>query len=78
MIGAIVAAALVWFTITALNAPGRREDPGVTVIMDGVGAAALEVAPFVFVLRMLLTQAVARNVEAAQLQTELGQVIRCR
>ncbi|NEE10205.1 DUF2975 domain-containing protein, partial [Streptomyces sp. SID7499] len=28
IIGAIVAAALVWFAVTALNAPGQRDDPG--------------------------------------------------
>ena len=33
MIGAIAAAALVWFAITLINAPGQRDDPGVTLIM---------------------------------------------
>jgi len=33
MIGAIVSAALGWFAVTALNAPGKRDDPGATVIM---------------------------------------------
>ena len=75
MIGAIVAAALVWFAVTALNAPGQREDPGVTVIMGGVGVAILGVALIVLVLRMLLAQAVARDVEAAQMQAELDEVI---
>ncbi len=41
VIGAIVAAALVWFAVTALNAPGQRDDPGVTVIMGGIGLAIL-------------------------------------
>ncbi|HEV7627407.1 MAG TPA: DUF2975 domain-containing protein, partial [Streptomyces sp.] len=63
VIGAIVAAALVWFAVTALNAPGQRADPGVTVIMGGVGLAILGVALIVLVLRMLLAQAVARDVE---------------
>ncbi|MEV1068810.1 DUF2975 domain-containing protein [Streptomyces sp. NPDC050263] len=75
VIGAIVAAALVWFTVTALNAPGQRDDPGVTVIMGGVGLAVLGVALIVLVLRMLLAQAVARDVEAAQMQAELNEVI---
>jgi hypothetical protein len=75
VIGAIVAAALVWFTVTALNAPGQRDDPGVTVIMAGIGVAILGVALLVLVLRMLLAQAVARDVEAAQLQAELDEVI---
>ncbi|WYB30511.1 DUF2975 domain-containing protein [Streptomyces sp. SM1P] len=75
IIGAIVAAALVWFTVTALNAPGQRDDPGVTVIMGGVGLAILGVALIVLVLRMLLAQAVARDVEAAEMQAELDEVI---
>ncbi|MFE9820045.1 DUF2975 domain-containing protein [Streptomyces sp. NBC_00236] len=75
MIGAIVAAALVWFTVTAVNAPGQRDDPGVTVIMGGVGVAILGVALIVHVLRMLLAQALARDVEAAQMQAELDEVI---
>ncbi|WP_405816599.1 DUF2975 domain-containing protein [Streptomyces sp. NBC_01390] len=75
VIGAIVAAALLWFTVTAVNAPGQRDDPGVTVIMGGVGLAILGVALIVLVLRMLLTQAVARDVEAARMQAELDEVI---
>ena len=75
VIGAIVAAALVWFTVTAINAPGQRDDPGVTLIMGGIGVAILGVALIVLVLRMLLAQAVARDAEAAQLQAELDDVI---
>ena len=75
IIGAIVAAALVWFAVTALNAPGQRDDPGVTLIMSGIGVAILGVALIVLVLRMLLAQAVARDVEAAQMQAELDEVI---
>ena len=75
IIGAIVAAALVWFAVTAVNAPGQRADPGVTLIMGGIGLAILGVALIVLVLRALLAQAVARDVEAAQMQAELDQVI---
>jgi hypothetical protein len=75
VIGAIVAAALVWFAVTVLNAPGQRADPGVTLIMGGVGVAILGVALIVLLMRMLLAQAVARDVEAAQLQAELDEVI---
>ncbi|MET8076882.1 DUF2975 domain-containing protein [Streptomyces sp. NPDC005303] len=75
VIGAIVAAALVWFAVTIVNAPGQRDDPGVTVIMGGVGVAILGVALIVLVLRMLLAQAVARDAEASQMQAELAEVI---
>ncbi|MCW2869307.1 MAG: transrane transport protein [Streptomyces oryziradicis] len=51
VIGAIVAAALVWFAVTVLNAPGQRADPGVTGIMGGVGMTFLGVALIVLVLR---------------------------
>ncbi|MET9842951.1 DUF2975 domain-containing protein, partial [Streptomyces virginiae] len=70
-----LAAALLWFAVTAVNAPGQREDPGVTVIMGGIGLAILGVALIVLVLRMLLTQAVARDGEAAQMRAELDEVI---
>ena len=75
MIGAIVAAALVWFAVTAVNAPGQREDPGVTIIMGGIGVAILGVALMVLVLRTLLAQAVARDVEATRMRAELDDVI---
>ncbi|MEU5029265.1 DUF2975 domain-containing protein [Streptomyces milbemycinicus] len=75
VIGAVVAAALVWFAVTVINAPRQRDDPGVTVIMGGVGVAILGVALIVLLLRMLLAQAVARDVEAAQMQAELDEVI---
>jgi hypothetical protein len=75
VIGAIVAAALVWFAVTIINAPGQRDDPGVSVIMAGIGLAILGVALIVFVLRQLLAQAVARDIEAAQLRSELDEVI---
>ncbi|MFE0203643.1 DUF2975 domain-containing protein [Streptomyces sp. NPDC058985] len=75
VIGAFVGAALLWFAITIINAPGQRDDPGVTVIMGGIGVAILGVALIVLVLRMLLAQAVARDVEASQMQAELDEVI---
>jgi Protein of unknown function (DUF2975) len=75
IIGAIVAAALVWFAVTILNAPGQRDDPGVTAIMGGIGLAILGVALLVLVLRTLLAQAVARDVEAARMRAELDKVI---
>ena len=75
IIGAIVAAALVWFAVTIINAPGQRADPGVSVIMAGIGLGLLGVALIVYLLRTLLAQAVARDVEATQLRAELDEVI---
>jgi hypothetical protein len=73
--GAIVAVALVWFAVTAVNAPGQRDDPGVTLIMGGIGLGVLGVALVVFVLRTLLAQAVARDGEARRMRAELDEVI---
>jgi hypothetical protein len=75
VIGAIVAAALLWFAVTIINAPGQRDDPGVSLIMGGIGVAILGVALIVLLLRMLLAQAVARDGEATQLRAELDEVI---
>ena len=75
VIGSIVAAALVWFAVTAVNAPGQRADPGVSVIMAGIGLGLLGVALIVYLLRTLLAQALARDVEATQLRAELDEVI---
>jgi len=75
VIGSIVSASLVWFAVTIINAPGQRADPGVTAIMGGIGLAILGVALIVLVLRMLLAQAVARDVQATQMQAELDEVI---
>jgi low affinity Fe/Cu permease len=43
--------------------------------MGGIGVAILAVALIVLVLRTLLAQAVARDVEAAQMQAELDEMI---
>jgi hypothetical protein len=75
LIGAIVTAALGWFAVTVINAPGQRDDPGVTAIMGGIGVGILGVALIVLVLRTLLAQAVARDAEATQLQAKLAEMI---
>jgi DUF2975 family protein len=75
VIGAIVAVGLLWFAVTIVNAPGQRDDPGVTLIMGGIALAILGVALIVLVLRMLLVQAVAREGEAVRLRAELDEVI---
>ncbi|MFE7647163.1 DUF2975 domain-containing protein [Streptomyces phaeoluteigriseus] len=75
VIGAFVAAALLMFTLGVLLAPGEAVAPGVVLLIGGAVMAILGVALVVLVLRMLLAQAVARDVEAAQLQAELAEVI---
>ncbi|MFD5269515.1 DUF2975 domain-containing protein [Streptomyces sp. NPDC058335] len=75
VIGAFVAAALLMFTLGVLLAPGEAVAPGIVLLIGGAVMAILGVALVVLVLRMLLAQAVARDVEAAQLQAELAEVI---
>jgi hypothetical protein len=75
VIGAMVAAALLVFALAVILAPGEAVPPGVILLMCGVVMTVLGVALIVLVLRMLLAQAVARDVEAAQMQAELDEVI---
>ncbi|WP_081238776.1 DUF2975 domain-containing protein [Streptomyces viridosporus] len=75
VIGAFVAAALLVFTLGVLLAPGEAVAPGVVLLLGGVGLAVLGVALVVLVLRMLLAQAVARDVEASRMRAELAEVI---
>ncbi len=75
VIGAFVAAALLVFALGALLAPGEAVAPGVVLLIGGAGLAVLGVALIVLVLRMLLAQAVARDVEASRMQAELAEVI---
>ena len=75
VIGAIVAAALLLFALGTVLAPNDPVPPGIVLLIGGAGVAVLGVALVVVVLRMLLTQAVARDVEAARMRAELEEVI---
>ncbi|MER7107244.1 DUF2975 domain-containing protein [Streptomyces sp. NPDC000229] len=75
VIGAFVAASLVVFALAVVLAPGEAVAPGVVLLVCGASLAVLGVALIVLVLRMLLGQAVARDVEAARMQAELDEVI---
>ncbi|MFJ3875943.1 DUF2975 domain-containing protein [Streptomyces sp. NPDC090077] len=73
VIGAFVAADLLVFS-AFLVARAQMEPPGV-LFLGGVGIGLIGVALIVLVLRMLLAQAVARDVQAAHMQAELDEVI---
>ncbi len=75
VIGAFVAAALLVFALGGVLASGEVVSLGVVALLGGVGLAVFGVALIVLVLRMLLAQAVARDVEASQLGAELAEVI---
>ena len=73
--GAVVAASLLTFSLGALLAPGEAVAPGIVLLIGGLGVMVAGGALIVLVLRMLLAQAVARDAEADQLQSELDEVI---
>ncbi|MFG2680246.1 DUF2975 domain-containing protein [Streptomyces sp. NPDC048392] len=75
VIGAFVAAALLVFALAVVLAPGEAVAPGIVLLLCGVVVAVLGVALIVLVLRMLLAQAVARDIEAARMRAELAEVI---
>lgn len=72
--GAISVAALLMFSIAVLLAPGDVA-PGVVLLICGAALMIGGVALVVLVMRTLLAQAVARDVEAAGLRAELDEVI---
>ncbi|MEU3196436.1 DUF2975 domain-containing protein [Streptomyces sp. NPDC006996] len=75
VIGAFATAALLVFALGTLLAPGEAVAPGMVLLVGGVGLAVLGIALVVLVLRMLLAQAVARDVEASLMRAELAGVI---
>ncbi len=75
VIGAFVAAALLVCALGVVLAPGEAVAPGIVLMLGGVVVAVLGVALVVLVLRMLLAQAVARDIEAARMRAELAEVI---
>jgi hypothetical protein len=75
VIGAVAAASLLTFGLGVLLAPGEAVAPGVVLLIGGAGVLVAGIALIVLVMRMLLAQAVARDVEANHLQAELDEVI---
>lgn len=75
IIGAIAAASLLTFAIAVTLAPGEAVAPGVVGLVCGAALVVAGVALVVLVLRMLLAQAVAIDVRAHHLQSELDEVI---
>ena len=72
--GAIAVAAVLMFGIAVILAPGDIA-PGVVLLICGAALMIGGVALVVLVMRTLLDQAVARDVEAAGLRAELDEVI---
>ena len=72
--GAIAFAAVLVFGIAVILAPGETA-PGIVLLICGAALMIGGVALVVLVMRALLAQAVARDVEATQLRSELDEVI---
>ncbi len=73
--GAMATGAALMFGMACVLAPGEAAAPGVVLIICGVSLAIFGVALVTLVLRALLGQALARDVEAKHLQSELDVVI---
>ncbi|MFI2566116.1 DUF2975 domain-containing protein [Paenarthrobacter sp. NPDC018779] len=71
---AVSLGALVVFSVAVLLAPGDIA-PGVVLLVCGAALMVGGVALLVLVLRTLLAQAVARDLEAAGMRAELDEVI---
>ena len=74
VIGAIAAASVLTFLLAVLLVPGEVA-PGIVGLICGAALVIAGVALIVLVLRALLAQAVAREVEADRLRSELNEVI---
>jgi hypothetical protein len=75
VIGAATAAAVLALALAVVLAPGEQVPPGFVALICGGAVVLAGVALIVFVLRMLLSQAVARDVEVTHLRAELDEVI---
>ncbi|GAB3648106.1 DUF2975 domain-containing protein [Glycomyces tarimensis] len=74
IIGAFAAAAVLTFAFAVILAP-TPVAPGLVLLICVAALMAAGIALIVLVLRMLLTQAVARDAEARHLKSELDEVI---
>lgn len=81
IIAAVAAGAVLVFAIAVVartanrTTPGDEVAPGLVGLICGLALVVGGVALLVYVLRALLAQAVARDVEAQHLQSELDEVI---
>ena len=75
VIGALATASLLTFALGVLLAPGEAVAPSIVLLIGGAAVLVAGIALIVLLMRMLLAQAVARDVEAHHLQAELDEVI---
>lgn len=70
IIGAILVAAALMWTLAAILAPGSAA-PGLVALIGGGGVVLAGIALLVVVMKALLRQAIERDVEAQALRSEL-------
>lgn len=75
IIAAIAVASGLMFLLGVILAPGEAVAPGVVLLIGGAAVVIAGVALVVLVMRTLLAQAVARDLEATHLKAELDEVI---
>lgn len=75
IIGAIATASVLTFALGVVAAPGEDVARGVVLLIGGLGVLIAGIALIVLVQRMLLARAVAHDVEAQHLRSELDEVI---
>lgn len=81
IIGAVAAASVLVFGVAVVArfanhaTPGDEVAPGLVGLICGIALVVAGVALVIYVMRALLAQAVARDGEARQLQSELDEVI---
>jgi Protein of unknown function (DUF2975) len=75
VIGMMGTAAVLVFGLAVVLAPGDAVPPGLVMLICGASVAVFGMALIVLLLRMLLAQAVARDVEAERMGAELAAVI---
>jgi len=75
IIAAIAVGSAITFALAVIMAPSEDVPPGVVLLCGGLGVVLAGVSMIVLVLRKLLAQAAATEVQAEELRTELGGVI---
>jgi hypothetical protein len=75
IIGAIAAASLLLYLLGVVLAPGGTVAPGIVLLVGGAATVVAGIALVVVVMRSLLSQAVARDLEASHLRAELDEVV---
>ncbi|MBI2691961.1 MAG: DUF2975 domain-containing protein [Solirubrobacterales bacterium] len=75
IIGSVVTASILAFALGVVLAPGESVAPGVVLLIGGVAVVFAGIALVILLMRVLLVQAITRDVQASHLESELREVI---